>query len=111
MASSVASPLRVSTCSEPVASETSPDGTTSAATSELSPHLALVLPFLLLVELLTLASIYFLGQPYSFPRSVLILYIVVNGALLALWRGVVEARAVVHDGQVGSSALDVLCVP
>lgn len=40
----------------------------------------------LFVELSTLASIYFLGQPYSFPRSVLVLYIVFNGVLLALWR-------------------------
>jgi exopolysaccharide biosynthesis polyprenyl glycosylphosphotransferase len=40
----------------------------------------------LFVELLTLASIYFLGQPYSFPRSVLVLYIVFDGVLLGLWR-------------------------
>ncbi len=45
----------------------------------------LLLPALF-VELLTLASIYFLGQPYSFPRSVLVLYIALNAFLLALWR-------------------------
>jgi exopolysaccharide biosynthesis polyprenyl glycosylphosphotransferase len=43
------------------------------------------------VELLTLASIYFLAQPYSFPRSVLVIYIVGNGLLLTAWR-VVLAR-------------------
>lgn len=40
----------------------------------------------LFVELLTLASIYFLAQPYSFPRSVLVVYIVLNAAFLGLWR-------------------------
>ena len=45
----------------------------------------LLLPALF-VELLSLASIYFLAQPYSFPRSVLVLYIVFNGVLLAIWR-------------------------
>jgi exopolysaccharide biosynthesis polyprenyl glycosylphosphotransferase len=42
----------------------------------------------LLVQLLTLASIYFLtlGQPYAFPRSVLVVYVVFDGVLLALWR-------------------------
>ena len=44
----------------------------------------------LLVELLTLASIYFLGQPYSFPRSVLVVYVVFNGLLLALWRAALD---------------------
>jgi exopolysaccharide biosynthesis polyprenyl glycosylphosphotransferase len=38
------------------------------------------------IELLTLASIYFLAQPYSFPRSVLVLYIVSDAVLLAIWR-------------------------
>ncbi|MEX1244309.1 MAG: sugar transferase [Thermoanaerobaculia bacterium] len=49
------------------------------------PLARLLLPALF-VELATLASIYFLAQPYSFPRSVLVLYLVVNGLLLALWR-------------------------
>ena len=40
----------------------------------------------LAVELLTLASIYFLAQPYSFPRSVLVLYIVFDAVLLSAWR-------------------------
>ena len=40
----------------------------------------------LLVELASLASIYFLAQPYSFPRSVLVLYLVLNAVLLAIWR-------------------------
>ncbi len=44
----------------------------------------------LLVELITLASIYFLGQPYSFPRSVLVVYVVFNGLLLALWRAALD---------------------
>jgi exopolysaccharide biosynthesis polyprenyl glycosylphosphotransferase len=45
----------------------------------------LLLPALF-VELLTLAAIYFLAQPYSFPRSVLVIQVLLNGALLALWR-------------------------
>jgi exopolysaccharide biosynthesis polyprenyl glycosylphosphotransferase len=49
------------------------------------PLLRLLLPALS-VELVTLAAIYFLAQPYSFPRSVLVVYLVVNGALLAAWR-------------------------
>ncbi len=49
------------------------------------PLARLLLPALF-VELATLASIYFLAQPYSFPRSVLVLYLVINGLLLALWR-------------------------
>lgn len=40
----------------------------------------------LVVELITLASIYFLGQPYSFPRSVLLVYVLFNAVLLAMWR-------------------------
>jgi exopolysaccharide biosynthesis polyprenyl glycosylphosphotransferase len=40
----------------------------------------------LFVELLTLAALYFLAQPYSFPRSALVLYIVMNGVVLGLWR-------------------------
>lgn len=45
----------------------------------------LLLPALLL-ELATLASIYFLAQPYSFARSVLVVYILLNGMALAAWR-------------------------
>jgi len=40
----------------------------------------------LFIELLSLASIYFLAQPYSFPRSVLVVYIVCDAVLLSLWR-------------------------
>ena len=53
------------------------------------PLARLLLPALF-IELLTLASVYFLAQPYSFPRSVLIVYILVNGALLAAWRALLD---------------------
>ncbi len=53
------------------------------------PLARLLLPALF-VELSTLASIYFLAQPYSFPRSVLVVYILVNGALLAAWRSALD---------------------
>ena len=53
------------------------------------PLARLLLPALF-VELLTLASVFFLAQPYSFPRSVLVVYIVVNGVLLAGWRTAVD---------------------
>jgi exopolysaccharide biosynthesis polyprenyl glycosylphosphotransferase len=53
------------------------------------PLARLLLPALF-VELLTLASIYFLAQPYSFPRSVLVLYLVINGTLLASWRAALD---------------------
>jgi exopolysaccharide biosynthesis polyprenyl glycosylphosphotransferase len=49
----------------------------------------LLLPALFL-ELLTLASIYFLAPAYSFPRSLVVLYVVVNGLLLALWRSALD---------------------
>ena len=49
------------------------------------PLARLLLPALLL-ELLTLASVYFLAQPYSFPRSVLVIFLLVNGVGLSLWR-------------------------
>ena len=52
--------------------------------------LARVLPPVLGFELFALAAIYFLAQPYSFPRSVLILYLIIDGLLLALWRGVLD---------------------
>jgi len=40
----------------------------------------------LFLELLTLASIYFLAPSYSFPRSLVVLYVLVDGMLLVLWR-------------------------
>jgi exopolysaccharide biosynthesis polyprenyl glycosylphosphotransferase len=53
------------------------------------PLARLLLPALF-VELLTLAAIYFLAQPYSFPRSVLVIYIVLNGAVLGFWRAALD---------------------
>ncbi len=53
------------------------------------PLARLLLPALLL-ELLTLASIYFLAPAYSFPRSVLIAYLVGDGILLAAWRAALD---------------------
>jgi exopolysaccharide biosynthesis polyprenyl glycosylphosphotransferase len=38
------------------------------------------------IQLLTLASVYFLAQPYSFPRSVLVVYLAANGLALGAWR-------------------------
>jgi exopolysaccharide biosynthesis polyprenyl glycosylphosphotransferase len=52
--------------------------------------LARVLPPVLAFQLFALAAIYFLAQPYSFPRSVLVLYLVIDGILLAMWRGVLD---------------------
>jgi exopolysaccharide biosynthesis polyprenyl glycosylphosphotransferase len=49
------------------------------------PLVRLLLPALF-VELLTLAAIYFLAQPYSFPRSVLLVHVLLDGVLLGLWR-------------------------
>jgi exopolysaccharide biosynthesis polyprenyl glycosylphosphotransferase len=49
----------------------------------------LLLPALFL-ELLTLASVYFLAQPYSFPRSVLVIYLVLNGLALSAWRAALD---------------------
>ena len=42
----------------------------------------------LFFQLLALASVYFLAfaQPYAFPRSVLVVYIVLDAILLGLWR-------------------------
>jgi exopolysaccharide biosynthesis polyprenyl glycosylphosphotransferase len=42
----------------------------------------------LFFQLLLLASVYFLAfaQPYAFPRSVLVLYILIDAVLLAAWR-------------------------
>src|SRR5262245_43092670 len=53
------------------------------------PLARLLLPALS-VELLTLAAIYFLAQPYSFPRSVLVIYIVLNGVILGFWRAALD---------------------
>ncbi len=53
------------------------------------PLARLLLPALFL-ELLTLASLYFLAPAYSFPRSVLVGYLVGNGILLAAWRAALD---------------------
>jgi exopolysaccharide biosynthesis polyprenyl glycosylphosphotransferase len=45
----------------------------------------------LFLELLTLASIYFLAPSYSFPRSVVVLYVLVDGLLLAIWRSALDS--------------------
>ena len=72
------------------------------------PLLRRLLPALL-AELATLASVYFLAQPYSFPRSVLVLFVLGNAAGLILWRTALDRvfpsphrRAVVVGG--GSAA-------
>lgn len=46
----------------------------------------------LFFELAALSTVYFLGfaQPYAFPRSVLVLYVLLDGVLLALWRMLLE---------------------
>lgn len=49
----------------------------------------LLLPALFL-ELLTLASIYFLAPAYSFPRSLVVLYLVLDGVLLMVWRSALD---------------------
>jgi exopolysaccharide biosynthesis polyprenyl glycosylphosphotransferase len=49
-----------------------------------------LLPPVLVFQLFALAAVYFLAQPYSFPRSVLVLYLVLDGILLALWRGILD---------------------
>ena len=49
----------------------------------------LLLPALFL-QLLTLATIYFLAPRYSFPRSVLVGYLVADGILLVLWRALLD---------------------
>jgi exopolysaccharide biosynthesis polyprenyl glycosylphosphotransferase len=49
----------------------------------------LLIPALFL-ELLTLASIYFLAPSYSFPRSLVVVYVVLDGVLLAAWRSVLD---------------------
>jgi exopolysaccharide biosynthesis polyprenyl glycosylphosphotransferase len=49
------------------------------------PLARLLLPALV-IQLLTLATIYFLAPTYSLPRSVLVGYLAANGILLAAWR-------------------------
>ena len=49
----------------------------------------LLLPALFF-QLIGLAAIYFLANPYSFPRSVLLLYLFINGVLLMIWRSVLD---------------------
>ncbi|MEO8188785.1 MAG: sugar transferase [Acidobacteriota bacterium] len=46
----------------------------------------------LFFQLLSLSAIFFLAfaQAYAFPRSVLVLFVLVNGALVALWRILLE---------------------
>ena len=53
------------------------------------PPARLLLPALFL-QLLTLASFYFLAPAYSFPRSVLVGYLVGDGILLAAWRAALD---------------------
>ncbi len=53
------------------------------------PLARLLLPALFL-QLLTLASLYFLAPAYSFPRSVLVGYLAGNGILLAAWRAALD---------------------
>jgi len=55
------------------------------------PLARLLLPALFF-QLAALASVYFLAfaQPYAFPRSVLILYLLIEGVLVALWRTLLE---------------------
>ena len=51
----------------------------------------LLIPALFL-QLLALSAVFFLAfaQAYAFPRSVLVLYFLLNGILLALWRTLLE---------------------
>ncbi len=49
----------------------------------------LLLPALFL-QLLTLATIYFLAPAYSFPRSVLVGYLAADGLLLVAWRAALD---------------------
>jgi exopolysaccharide biosynthesis polyprenyl glycosylphosphotransferase len=55
------------------------------------PLARLLLPALFF-QLAALASVYFLAfaQPYAFPRSVLVLYLLIEGVLVALWRTLLE---------------------
>jgi exopolysaccharide biosynthesis polyprenyl glycosylphosphotransferase len=49
----------------------------------------LLLPALFL-QLLTLASIYFLAPRYSFPRSLVVVYVFLDGVFLAAWRSALD---------------------
>jgi len=53
------------------------------------PLARLLIPALFL-ELATLASIYFLAPTYSFPRSLLVGYLIVDGLLLIVWRSALD---------------------
>lgn len=55
------------------------------------PLARLLLPALFF-QMLALASVYFLAfaQPFAFPRSVLVLYVILDGILLAIWRASLE---------------------
>ena len=53
------------------------------------PLSRLLIPALSL-QLLTLAAIYFLAPAYSFPRSLVVLYVVFDGLLLVLWRSALD---------------------
>jgi exopolysaccharide biosynthesis polyprenyl glycosylphosphotransferase len=63
-----------------------------SARERLRDPLGRVLIPALFLQLLALSTIYFLAftQAYAFPRSVLVLYVIVNGVLLALWRALLE---------------------
>ena len=56
------------------------------------PLLRLLIPALFF-QLLALASVYFLAfaQAYAFPRSVLLLYVVLDGLLLTVWRTLLDS--------------------
>ena len=53
------------------------------------PLARLLIPALFL-ELATLASLYFLAPAYSFPRSMLVAYLAIDGLLLLLWRSALD---------------------
>ena len=64
------------------------------------------------IELLILASVYFLAQPYSFPRSVLVIYLVVNFGALGAWRAALDRlfpaprrRAVIVGGGTAAALI------
>jgi exopolysaccharide biosynthesis polyprenyl glycosylphosphotransferase len=70
------------------------------------------------IQLLLLASVYFLAfaQTYAFPRSVLVLYILLDSVLLALWRAVLDRlfpqprrrAAIVGGGPVAALIADAI---
>ncbi|MGH9368974.1 MAG: sugar transferase, partial [Thermoanaerobaculia bacterium] len=81
------------------------------------PLARLLLPALFL-QLLLLSSVYFLAfaQPYAFPRSVLVLYVVIDALLLAAWRTALDhlfpqprrRAAVVGSGPAASLIADAI---